>query len=625
MPGTEFKILFTGTLAEGTNGGDVLKNLCALFKAEPGKIKGLFSRKGAVVWRGRDRAVATRLMAALEKAGAVCRMEESTGMQPPDPTQDGDVTPHGKEDAGNEDQAGTDLSSCTGEDEVRSGIVPGASPEPTGKEGAGMGGQLHAGIVPKSGGLDMSLTPVTCFRISAVPNGLGTGRKDCTVVAFDELLLASAFKCSDKTEDYRLLLFTARQRRPLVADCSAIAYNEFSSATENSMVSSLRTFLTYLHTMQPGLVFDVDTRSFIDGASPRLYTKDITVLATALYQASEMPAAALPRKCSRPAEPAALAGSQGAAPVAPFYVRGGNISPAKELDAWSERLSLVFAMLLMAGFAWPLLKRSMLFGSDQLIWFWQLMGMGLDAEKAASMGTISSGDALLPWALIPLGTALLTLAIRSTFSGGRRSLGFLIVGAVSTALLFAVYYKEAELYGLMIIPPTMAGGILVLLTVFCGGFIPATNHIRKTVPAGRLLRTLSGVGGMVVLLATLLAVFGSGWGGWGIYPLYGLMVLAGVLGVRHALNAEPDEGSLNLVTIVVRALLAWVPIAAIVTQSQSDSPFVQYAMSAGGGTANLAMSVLKSFAIYYGCAFIMVLGLTGMLAALMPPPADKGR
>lgn len=585
MPGAELRIIFTGRLAEGVDRGAVLKNLCTLFKTEPEKIKLVFTGKGAVVWKGSDQALAARLTAALEKAGALCQIEESTDLRPPAIPQSSDAIQHVKEDAGKQSR-------------------------------------IPVGIELRLGSLDISLTPVTCYRISAMPDGLGTGRHDCSQVGYDEIFLASAFKSSDQKEDYRLLLFSVCQKRPLIVDCNAIAYNEFSGATDIGMISSLRNFLKYLHTMHPGLVFDRDTCSFIDGAPPPLFTKDVTMLATALYKAREMPDASLPCKPPCPVASAASGMNAACAPVVPLYVSDMNNSPVKEMDDWSARLSFIFSLLLLAGFAWPLLKSSIVFGSDQFIWPWQFMGIGLDAEKLAGMATISSGARMLPWALVPLGTAILTLAIRSRLAGNRRFLGFLVVGAVSTTLLLAVFFKEAELYGLIMVPPTLAGGIMVLLTVACGGLIAATNHIRKTLPAGRLLRPLSVAGGTMVLLATLVAILGSDWRGWGIYPLYCLMLLVGTLGVANGLKAAPDESSLNLTSMALRGLLAWVPVAAVVTQSGSDSAFVQYVISAGGGVVNLAMSALKCFAIYYGCAFLMVLGLTGTLAALLLPPSS---
>jgi len=587
VPEAELRIRFTGKLVTGANPQDVLNNLCTLLKAEPAKVKGAFSKKDAVVWRGQDRALATRLVAALERAGALCRIEES-GEPPPPP-------PH---------EAGS--------------AAPGEGPQRSEKEGAATAGEIPEGVVPKLGRMDMSLAPVICHRISAAPNGLATGRKDCPELGFDELLLASAFKCSEEKDDYRLLLFTTRQKRPLMADCSAIAYQEFSGAGEKNMLHSLRSFLRHLRAMQPGLVFDQGSCSFIAGAPPQVYSKEITVLSTALYQAIGMPAPA-PRLAPRPAEPAPPSAS-----TAPFYIASRSSSSAKEQDEWSARFSLIFALLLLAGFAWPLLKRSILFGSDQLIWPWQLMGFGMDAAKAASMGTFSIPGNLGSWALVPFTAALLTLIIRSCLSGLRRSLGLLVVGAVSTTLLLTVFLKEAELYGLVMIPPTVAGGILVLLTVSSGALLAATNHVRKGLPAGRLLRALSGVGGVVVLLAGLLAVAGSDWKGWAVYPLYGLMLLVGGLGLVNALKAEPGEGELNLVSLSIRALLAWAPVAAVVTQRYSDNAFVQYVMSADSGTANLAMSAIKCFAIYYGCAFLMALGLAGLIGARLsnqPQPA----
>ena len=631
MLGAKLRIRFTGRLVQGVAPGEALKNLCTLFKTEPEKIKTVFSGKDAVVWRGSDRALAARLKAALERAGAVCEIEEAAGLPPQHP--DGEADQNGKKEAGEGAPLGGNLPSGTGSPPLpkggpgdgrgrpaenglsfQKGKTPGESQL---EKSAGAGSPVMTGIEPKLGGLDISLTPVTCYRISAVPDGLGTGRKDCSEVGFKELLLASAFKCSDQKDDYRLLLFSTLQKRPLIVDCSAIAYQEFSSATDTNMLSSLRIFLKHLHAMHPDLVFDRDTVKFLDGAPARLYAKDVTVLATALYKAREIPEAPLPCKAPRlPASPDALCCS-----VAPLYAGGRTGSSAEGGEDWSKRLSLVISLLLIAGFAWPLLKHSILFGSSQFIWPWQLMGFGMDAEKAAAMATISSGDSLLPWALVPLVTAILTMAARGKLSGKRRHLGFLIAGAVSTTLLFTVYFKEAELYGLILVPPTFGGGVMVLLTVFCGALVAATNHVRKTAPAGRFLRPLSALGGAVVLLAALLAIFGSDWGGWAIYPLYCLMLFAGTLGVVNALKADPDESSLNLTSLAVRGVLAWVPVAAVVTQKHADSAFVQYVINAGGGTANLAMSALKCFAIYYGCASVMALGLAGVLAAWLAPAA----
>jgi hypothetical protein len=82
MEEEKYRVVFTGRIAEGLDKAAVLRNLCALFKAEPAKVKGRFAGKGAVIAGTADRGRAEEIARRIGEAGALCEVVEAIPPQP---------------------------------------------------------------------------------------------------------------------------------------------------------------------------------------------------------------------------------------------------------------------------------------------------------------------------------------------------------------------------------------------------------------------------------------------------------------------------------------------------------------------------------------------------------------
>ncbi|MGD2096862.1 MAG: hypothetical protein PVG35_04730 [Desulfobacterales bacterium] len=71
-----FNVVFGGTISGGHKAEDVKKNLATLFKADPQKIDQLFEAPQAVLKRNVDYDQAMKYQTALQRAGAVCDVQE---------------------------------------------------------------------------------------------------------------------------------------------------------------------------------------------------------------------------------------------------------------------------------------------------------------------------------------------------------------------------------------------------------------------------------------------------------------------------------------------------------------------------------------------------------------------
>ena len=75
VPPDTYRIITNGKPLTGRAPEEVLKNLSALFKATPEKIKPLLSGNIVTVKKGLDEAAARRMLAALKSAGLTCKAE----------------------------------------------------------------------------------------------------------------------------------------------------------------------------------------------------------------------------------------------------------------------------------------------------------------------------------------------------------------------------------------------------------------------------------------------------------------------------------------------------------------------------------------------------------------------
>ena len=82
MTGPFFKVVFEGRLVAGAEPPQVKAALGRLFKAEPARIEAMFTGASVVVRRQLDAATARQYVDALERAGALARIE---GMEETEP------------------------------------------------------------------------------------------------------------------------------------------------------------------------------------------------------------------------------------------------------------------------------------------------------------------------------------------------------------------------------------------------------------------------------------------------------------------------------------------------------------------------------------------------------------
>ena len=86
----QYKLIFTGQLAEGFTQSEVEAGLARLFKTEVAKIALMFSGQAVVLRKGLDEATAGQYLAALVKVGALA---ERVPMTPPPPVAAAPVSP----------------------------------------------------------------------------------------------------------------------------------------------------------------------------------------------------------------------------------------------------------------------------------------------------------------------------------------------------------------------------------------------------------------------------------------------------------------------------------------------------------------------------------------------------
>jgi hypothetical protein len=85
MTMSNYQLVFDGTISDGYQVEDVKKNLAALLKANETQIERLFSKPEVVLKKGMDYDSALQYQKALQKAGTVCKVintSQNQGMLP---------------------------------------------------------------------------------------------------------------------------------------------------------------------------------------------------------------------------------------------------------------------------------------------------------------------------------------------------------------------------------------------------------------------------------------------------------------------------------------------------------------------------------------------------------------
>jgi hypothetical protein len=229
-----YRIIFTGRLQKGRKPAEILKRISDEFGADPAKVRSMFKGKGSVVLTVADREQAIKYTEAFKRAGALCTV------------------------------------SGPGEPRI---------PEPPGPQDG------YKVVLPEPGPKDVTLSPVTCTRITGAEGGVDLNRPDRGAVPYGDLALVSVFNSEDQSEEYRLLIFVAGAKRPYMTDANMISFGDFPGASGSNLRQSLRNFIRHLLGKNPGMAVDRGTADFISGSPPPLFTKDTVILSTALYSA----------------------------------------------------------------------------------------------------------------------------------------------------------------------------------------------------------------------------------------------------------------------------------------------------------------------------------------------------
>jgi hypothetical protein len=314
--------------------------------------------------------------------------------------------------------------------------------------------------------------------------------------------------------------------------------------------------------------------------------------------------------------------------------------PCGGADAWTLGAAKVSGILLLAGFLWPLVKTSLLFGEEAvIIWPWSLWGGGEAGPLWAAMAPAEPSGKWVSWSILPLAGGLAALALRRWTALPRRAAGMFVTGLALLVLLLWAYAEEALIYGVLFLGPQP--GLQVFLTGLAAGgaLIAVANHLRRSFTVHGLPRLLSGIGGALTLgllfaplangtpVAALL-IDGDAWRtAWALELTLIALAAHAVLGLVSACRIAPGERLLFHLGSAPRLILGWLPLAYLLMREALGGGYATYVLEGGGGACAGLMAVVKCSATYYGAAILMAAGLAGWLSvrlergyAAAPPP-----
>ena len=257
MPENSFRIVTNGKPAKGQDPTEVLHRLSKLFKLPPAKVKGLLAGKVLTVRKGLDEQSAMRMLAALRKAGLVCKSE-----------------PEGKIREGHRQDGG-----------LRPSPIPKAptSKAPAPDVRAAMGART---IDPDMGSTSIEHTAMASSEITATKEGMDFHKPGARDVPFSEVLLMAVYEPpSALGGQTKLMVFFSGSKRPLTLSAASIKYWQFEGVTSKSAGVSLRQFIAYVYAHNHNVILDAPTMKYLGGGLPRSMDVDESILSSALGRA----------------------------------------------------------------------------------------------------------------------------------------------------------------------------------------------------------------------------------------------------------------------------------------------------------------------------------------------------
>jgi hypothetical protein len=291
----------------------------------------------------------------------------------------------------------------------------------------------------------------------------------------------------------------------------------------------------------------------------------------------------------------------------------------KDCEIWLDHSGRWASVLLLLGFAWPLYKTSLLATRSLVIWPWSLLGSPDSPLMAAALATPSGQETFLPWALVALGAGMIAGLLRYVPALSVRVALMTGVGSIALVLLLVVYYREAEILGLAFTPPTRGAGVVLFTFLLSTALVVVSNRLRKVYVTSTALRIMAGIGGLLVGLLLILAVVGGEgpWTAWSMILLYLLLGGQASLSLYSAVTPEVGETVTTTSSRLTRFIIGWSPLAVVIAQVTTSDPYLQYVIEGGGGCLNTLLAVSKGFLMYFGSAYLMTLGLAGIMTILL--------
>ena len=296
-------------------------------------------------------------------------------------------------------------------------------------------------------------------------------------------------------------------------------------------------------------------------------------------------------------------------------------------DSWTAHVEHLAGLALVAGCLLPLAKSSLLFGSSELVWPWQLAGMARSAAMHAALASPAGADNLILWVVLPLFAALGSLGIARSSSRRTRGLAGIACGAGMLGILLLVLIPENAVLGLVFVPPTRGAGALMLAGLAAGAFLAAANHATKAAPNAGAPRALvaTAAGVLIVLSVGFLLGAGGVWAAWPLRLLYLLVLAYAAVAVGQLGRADDPARLAAWSSFLVRVVLAWSPVAVVLAQRIGGDDFVVFVVEAAGGPGQTVLAALKGFLIFAGGGLLLAAGFATVLEARRSPAVPRTR
>jgi hypothetical protein len=610
MSAKRFRVVFSGKFVKGSDPQQVLKRISALFKVAPERINTAFAKgQGSVIVSTNDKQQAERYVRGLRKAGAICAISTSS--------------------------------------EAKVKTAPSLVKSVSHFDGSPLV------VDPKTVPVDITLTTINCTRLSGDETCLNLNRKDRQRVPLNEINLVSIYNASFAEDDYRILFYIKTSKRPFGALCSAISFSDFPGVKGPNLLASLRSFLSFLHARNPGLILDRSTYDFAAGGAVLFYLKEEITLASALYSAmpEELRAtkaeglsygAYTPEdseeqtqkntcpKCGHKRE----AGAKECPRCGLVFVNWSRSKRKKRSSvivqgmedpttSWSSRFALKATVLLLAGLILPIPGAIFSFGKSYTLMPWNLFGLG---EAAASLNLPQTESPPLYFALTVLLIALISGGMRFLRSSLIRHLSWLSGGLISLILMLIVFRPQGFALGFIFWPQSTKVGIFWAGGIIICTLLASLNHLRKfylsplNLPINdgrlRLIQILSSVA-LITISITLLFIALPLLASWPIKIILFILIPYALISIYSGLNVPPVLT--RPLSLYARTLLILLPVLGTLAQHYvSSDPSALVIIPRG--LAHASVANIKVALLLLASAILFGAGFVGFIIGELPKP-----